>query len=749
MFSILLSSEEDFPIPIDTSKPECGAVPHPPMIETAPTLQAQYPLPHASQPSLPPPRPPPPPPPTTLTPSASVPNTTSIPAALSGLSSPATFATSSQPDHLKRPCDDDVQFVSEKAVKRRRLESPVLPSPVITQQQRTVPLQAGPLLSHAAAQPVQGEAQSPVPPTPNHTHVSTADPERELKQGGIEAARRRASLSSLEHYVFPTSFPSGPSAYHEESPPLSPKQMPDTVTPGPLQRPSSQPVTSSEGSRGLPQDPTGNGQLDEGVIRKDPENETGTSPAPSSQNVPLNGDAEPAKTDAKVSVTQQLVGEETAPQVTVSPRNPAVSASEASHENGPAAKANKPFESRYRSKSQEALRQQRQGPTTPSTTVLPGGQSNSWPPSPTSAPPQDQTISSASFGPQAYHSGQQNSTTDSQQSRPVQGLPCNETTGGGGPRFPQAAPKTSTTQPMGVTNLARPQAVHRSPAQLQAQTNSPFPAQPQPQMHSQGNAQNQHLMGHPSGPGLSKAHCKICAARRQQMARQKAAASGGGGMAAFPNGALPSGTMSQHLHVPGPNGAGYNADFVPTPMQGANGLAGAQFTSLNQSNTNSGGVMGRPSHPYMLQNPQQGPAVVSSVAPQARRMVNMTNQTTSPQQVLPPRRFPHHEPSAGKHIIVDIADTAMEVFPFSRIAKRHNVGVDKVRNIFEAVVAVPFLRVPADKRRAGKIGQERVKEYLAAKKEAEREGVVSAYEVARVMGPEAPGEWAQGFSGPW
>lgn len=228
-------------------------------------------------------------------------------------------------------------------------------------------------------------------------------------------------------------------------------------------------------------------------------------------------------------------------------------------------------------------------------------------------------------------------------------------------------------------------------------------------------------------------------------------------MAAFPNGALPPGTMPQHSLAPPASSAGYNVVFVPTPVRGSNGSV-AQFTHPNQATPNPAGAMARP-HPYMLQNPQQGPAMVSS-APQASRTTNMPNQTTptrpeprtSPQQVSPPRKFPHQEPSAGKHIIVDIADTAMEVFPFSKIAMRHNLSIDKVRNIFEAVVAVPFLRVPADKRRAGKIGQERVKGYLAAKKEMEREGGgrdgVSAYEVARVMGPEAPGEWAQGHPGP-
>ena len=747
MFSLLLSSEGDFPVSMDTSKPECSAVPHPPVIEAAPTIQGQYPLPYSPPPSLPPP--------TSVPSSVSVPNATSI----SALPPSSTPSTATHPGPQKRPCDDDVQFVSEKPVKRRRLESPAPPDLVNVPQQKAVSPQDGPMLSHAAAQPVQEGGHILVRPVTNLTHEPTAGLRHESQKGEAERMARRASLSCLDQFVLPTKFPSGQAVSRKESPPISPKQVPGAVPVGLLQRPSSQPLTTSGSSLGSLQDSAGNGRPDPSVVRNDPENGIGTFPALSSRNAPLNGNTELAKTGVDVSVAQQVqpVGEETGPPGTVSPRNPTMSASEAPHGNGPAAKVNKPFIPHHRFKSQDAIHRQQQRPTTPRPTVLPGGQSSSWPSTPTTAPPQAQSISSANFAPRAHPSSQQNPTTEDQCSRPAQALPSNETIARRGPRFPPATPKTATSQPMGVTGPTKPQGLHRSPTQSQAQLSSPFPARPQRQMYSQTHAQNRHRIGHPSGPGLPKAPCQICAARRQKMARQKAAA-GGSGMAAFPNGAFPPGTMPQHPHAPSVSGTGYNVVFVPTPVQGSNG-SGAQFTHPNQATSNPAGAMGRP-HAYMLQNPQPGPTMLSSV-PQARRITNMPNQTTppgpeprtSPQQIPPTRKFPHQEPSAGKHIIVDIADTAMEVFPFSKVAKRHNVSVDKVRNIFEAVVAVPFLRVPADKRRAGKVGQERVKGYLAAKKEMEREGGgrdgVSAYEVARVMGPEVPGEWAQGHQGPW
>ncbi|GKT45699.1 uncharacterized protein ColSpa_05880 [Colletotrichum spaethianum] len=107
--------------------------------------------------------------------------------------------------------------------------------------------------------------------------------------------------------------------------------------------------------------------------------------------------------------------------------------------------------------------------------------------------------------------------------------------------------------------------------------------------------------------------------------------------------------------------------------------------------------------------------------------------------------------STTKHIIVDIADTCLNVFPFAELAKRHNQPEQKVRDIFSAVIQVPLLRCPTDKRRAGKLGTARVKEFNQAKKEMQaqqdnvgqpRQGspnqivfMPSAWDVAQFMGP--------------
>ncbi|OLN97329.1 hypothetical protein CCHL11_01072 [Colletotrichum chlorophyti] len=116
-----------------------------------------------------------------------------------------------------------------------------------------------------------------------------------------------------------------------------------------------------------------------------------------------------------------------------------------------------------------------------------------------------------------------------------------------------------------------------------------------------------------------------------------------------------------------------------------------------------------------------------------------------------------------KHIIVDIADTCLNLFPFAEVAKRHNQPEQKVRDIFAAVIQVPALRCPTDKRRAGKLGTARVKEFNQAKKDVQASHgpprqdfsnqtpyTPSAWDIAQFMGPidMRSGTFSQ-FSGPW
>lgn len=72
------------------------------------------------------------------------------------------------------------------------------------------------------------------------------------------------------------------------------------------------------------------------------------------------------------------------------------------------------------------------------------------------------------------------------------------------------------------------------------------------------------------------------------------------------------------------------------------------------------------------------------------------------------------------NLIVDIAETCQELFPFSVIAERHNVPPQKVFDTFSAIIQLPLLRRADDKRHHGSLGRQRVMGYRDAKKAMEK-----------------------------
>ncbi|KAI5868540.1 hypothetical protein GGS23DRAFT_35780 [Durotheca rogersii] len=79
--------------------------------------------------------------------------------------------------------------------------------------------------------------------------------------------------------------------------------------------------------------------------------------------------------------------------------------------------------------------------------------------------------------------------------------------------------------------------------------------------------------------------------------------------------------------------------------------------------------------------------------------------------LIPPT---YRKPSPN--LIVDVAETCQERFPFEEVARRHGVAVEKVLEVFAAIIQVPLLRCPTDRRRAGKLATARVREYNKAKR---------------------------------
>lgn len=762
-------SSDDFPTPMETPQPEVAGATRPPMMGT-PVSRSIFPPSQASHSVLQSLPPPPPPPPSTSVPQPPlILDQKGTSSAAPDTPPPSSFPAPKPTNPLKR-CDDDVQFLSEKPVKRRKLGSPIPSDRTNAQAQPMPDPQTGSASPNVHSGPVQRNDEASSPPVCDPALPLKADLEHTSKPVGPEETAETTSLHSLENYVFPTGLPSGPAASCKDSPQLSPRQTLSTEPPNPSQSADSQPeVVLPHKSQEPLKEEGGSGGTGAGARSEDTEDET--TPLRQSNQMQQSSAVEPTNVMTALHITP-VSTETTLTETGSAPRHNTPN-TDAGPKDGPL--VNHASSHRQSTPQEPADVWQQHGTAAPSTILPLSSQPGSLICDSATTRPQNPPAGAHMHVPDASISSQLNPTngnplppSNATSSVTVQADMLKAEDPGSAPSVPKAA----SQQPMAPPAPAGSQMPRRSPTQYQAQPSAPFPARQQAHIHPQAHAQAHHRAGlHPPEPGPSKAHCRICIARRQQAALQRAAL-GGDGRLGLPQGTLPSGAVPQHTQAQTPNGTPYNVVFVPTRVQGGNGPIGSQSsTQPNQSNAHIG-MTGMPSHPYMAYNHQQGnmarpaPPCKDSRPPRPSMASQPAQprpvQHVSPPQNPAPRKFAHQEPSPGKHIIVDIADTAMEVFPFNKIAQRHNVPVDKIRNIFEAVVAIPFLRVPADKRRAAKIGQERVRNYLNTKKEVEKAravegregGQVTVYDMATAMGPEEQppkvlNGSAPGFRGPW
>lgn len=177
--------------------------------------------------------------------------------------------------------------------------------------------------------------------------------------------------------------------------------------------------------------------------------------------------------------------------------------------------------------------------------------------------------------------------------------------------------------------------------------------------------------------------------------------------------------------------------------------------------------------PYGLpmQQQQSGAHVLShTVSPSMQPTQSFVPAQPQPTKAAPPASSAHAAKMPDtqlttKHIVVDVAETCLKMFPFEEVARRHNQTEQKVRDVFDAVIQVPLLRCVTDKRRAGKLGTTRTKEFKDTRKEIQTQVAAtqskqdaaaqgpympSAWEMAQFMGPGdvRMGVFSQ-FSGPW
>ncbi|KAI1633970.1 hypothetical protein F4809DRAFT_652190 [Biscogniauxia mediterranea] len=227
-------------------------------------------------------------------------------------------------------------------------------------------------------------------------------------------------------------------------------------------------------------------------------------------------------------------------------------------------------------------------------------------------------------------------------------------------------------------------------------------------------------------PNTSKQPCQMCTRMRQQANITRAQ-----GLPMM-NSSVPH-HLIPHMPYPPPYSQHYHPHMMPmapnhmhpfgpgfTPfMMPVNGNTFAALPSQFHTPVQQGGHQnpGPGSQPVSEQaNDTTQPAAVPSPPPPTSGAAAKSGKPGSP--VKPPASL--IQPTYRKHspnLIVDVAETCQEKFPFEEVAKRHNTPVEKVFDVFAAIIQVPLLRCPTDRRRAGRLATARVKEYTKAKKD--------------------------------
>ncbi|KUI69075.1 hypothetical protein VM1G_04198 [Cytospora mali] len=125
-------------------------------------------------------------------------------------------------------------------------------------------------------------------------------------------------------------------------------------------------------------------------------------------------------------------------------------------------------------------------------------------------------------------------------------------------------------------------------------------------------------------------------------------------------------------------------------------------------------------HHQYVQNhfsPSQPPAT----APKPTAAQPPPPSPRTPRMPTPPPPQTH-----SPNLIVDIAETCEELFPWDQVAERHGVSRQKVVETFAAIVQLPLLRCSTDKKRHGRLATNRLKDYTRAKNAAKTSSPSSA-----------------------
>lgn len=134
--------------------------------------------------------------------------------------------------------------------------------------------------------------------------------------------------------------------------------------------------------------------------------------------------------------------------------------------------------------------------------------------------------------------------------------------------------------------------------------------------------------------------------------------------------------------------------------------------------------------PAMVVQPQaQAPPPPAPITPSPAAH-STAQPAQAPIQQQPPR-------TASPNLIVDIAETCEDRFPWEEVAKRHGVPRNKVVETFSAIIQLPLLRCTTDRKRHGKLATSRLREYTKAKKDVEAANAAAASGMTRPATPAA------------
>lgn len=117
--------------------------------------------------------------------------------------------------------------------------------------------------------------------------------------------------------------------------------------------------------------------------------------------------------------------------------------------------------------------------------------------------------------------------------------------------------------------------------------------------------------------------------------------------------------------------------------------------------------------PFMISRPLMSSSLLTRTQTPIDPPPPSSTSSSVRDSTLPEAR--HHSPN----LIVDIAETCEDLFPWEEVAQRHNVSRQKVVETFSAVVQLPLLRCTTDKRRHGNLATSRLRQYTKAKRDVE------------------------------